>query len=190
VLGKRVEEEASNRASALKVQRTWLWGEETRRAALVLYFAAAGQILDSSLIPGASFAAELVYFSGSFPQRALLKNQKTVARPEMLLPGYATLLSASEAYAAALACNPWLELFPMALEAVTPFQKDEAWGMVDREGRFVPFEAAFPQVWTLVALSGGRPLNLFGEWNGEIFRPLSACVEGRFIILQSYPVEG
>ena len=65
VLGKRVTEETlgpGSRASLLKVQRTWLWGTQTQQTALILHFAAPGQMLDASLIPGTSFDAELVYF--------------------------------------------------------------------------------------------------------------------------------
>ena len=30
------------------------------------------------------------------------------------------------------------------------------------------------QGWALLALSGGQPLSLMGEWNGETLRPLAA----------------
>ena len=35
--------------------------------------------------------------------------------------------------------------------------------------------------WSLLALSGGYPLTVFGEWDGEAFLPLGAWVEGRFV---------
>ena len=34
-----------------------------------------------------------------------------------------------------------------------------------------------------VALAGGRPLALFGEWWRDRLRPLSAFAEGRFVLL-------
>jgi hypothetical protein len=33
--------------------------------------------------------------------------------------------------------------------------------------------------WRLLALSGGQPIDLFGEWDGDELRPLSVHVERR-----------
>jgi hypothetical protein len=38
----------------------------------------------------------------------------------------------------------------------------------------------FSAGWRLLALGGGTPLTVFGEWNGEEFWPLGAWTAGRF----------
>ncbi len=65
IVGQRVEEE-----DKLRVQRTWLIGENTRRPALCLSFAAGGQPLDVSLVPGMVIEAELAFHPSAAPLRA------------------------------------------------------------------------------------------------------------------------
>jgi hypothetical protein len=193
ILGRRVEEEtlgALGRSSSLKVQRTWLWGSQTRRPALVISFAAPGQLLDTSLIPGTRLEAELVFYPGGFPLRALIKKQNSRPAPDnTAMPGFSDLLEANQAYTAALTANPWLDLFPMPLRQVTPFLAGETWGVRDATGRFFPYAAGFSLAWTIQALSGGNPLDLFGEWNGATLWPLSAWSDGRFVQLLPVRVE-
>ena len=191
VLGKRVEGETLGklgRSSVLRVQRSWLWAKENQCPALVLSFAAPGQVLDTSLIPGTSLEAEAVYFPGGFPLRALVKNQISAPVSDPFLPGFPSLIEAQQAYTSALVANPWLDLFPIALNAVLPFQAGDSWGIQDAEGSFLPFAPGFSQAWTLLSLSGGHPIDLFCEWNGMALWPLSACAQGRFVLLQ--PLNG
>ena len=169
ILGQRVEDEDN-----LRVQRTWLWGEACARPALILAFAAPGQPLDRSLVPGTALDAELVYFPSAYPLRALVKQRHGPPAPIGSAPGYADLHAATAAYAAALAVFPWLERFPMPLQAVTPTRVGERWAVRDDAGRALPLAPGFAHGWRLLALSGGRPLALFGEWNGTTLLPLSA----------------
>ena len=63
----------------LTVLRTWLIGRDTHRPALVLDFAAGGKPLEPSLPPGVVLDAELAFFPGSAPLRALVKQRHDVA---------------------------------------------------------------------------------------------------------------
>src|SRR5262249_13989508 len=65
------------REDQLRVQRTWLYGQTSGEWALVLPFAHASQPLDTSLLSGASLEAELVFFPGLAPRRALVKQRHT-----------------------------------------------------------------------------------------------------------------
>src|SRR5690606_3317990 len=64
VLGQYITDE-----DRLRVQRSWLWGLKTRRAALVLQFAAAGAAFAEIIVPGMRFAGRLTYYPGACPQR-------------------------------------------------------------------------------------------------------------------------
>lgn len=177
VVGQRVDEEHSGpvgQSPLMRVQRSWLWGESTGQAALCLHFAMPGQPLDASLLAGSCFEAELVYFPAAFPLRALVKVRRSPPTPLAGLPGYPDLHTASAAYAAALASDPWLAAFPLAVQNVTPLRAGEDWAVQDLAGRQLPLAARFSRGWELLALSGGRPLDLFGEWDGERLLPLSA----------------
>ncbi len=177
VLGRRVEDD-----DRLRGQRTWLWGRRTGQGALVLSFAAAGQPLDTSLVPGTAAAGEVVYFPSAYAQRALVKPGFT-QRPFGLWPGFATLAAAAEAYGRALARQPWLERLPAPLAAVTPLRLDGVWWLRDAAGQGWPVATGFEAAWQLLGLSGGAPLPVFGEWDGEAFWPLSAWAGDRLAVL-------
>jgi hypothetical protein len=184
VVGQQLEQE-----QRLLVQRTWLWGQTTNRAALLLQFAATNQPLDRSLIPGTGFKAELVFYPGNYPLRALLKERQAPAGDLATPGGYLTVAEALAAYGAALACHPWLEEFPVALQKVTPFRQNERWFLADEAGQTLPLSSQFKGSWTLLALSGGQPLSLFGVWDGSYLLPLSALAEGRFITLETGEIQ-
>jgi hypothetical protein len=177
VVGQHVEDE-----DHLRVLRTWLWGANSARPALALAFAAPGQPLDRSLAPGTALDAELVLAPGAYPLRALVKQRHGRPAPLDQAPGDG-IGAATQAYAAALARSPWIERFPLALAAVTPLRDGERWLVRDAEGRALPLARRFARGWRLLALSGGRPLALFGEWDGQALLPLSAWAEERFVVL-------
>ncbi|MFF0321885.1 SWIM zinc finger family protein [Nonomuraea angiospora] len=67
VLGRRDEEQ-----DRLTSRRVWLRGRRSGRAALVLSFAPQGQPLDASLVTGTTIEADLTYYPGAAPLRALV----------------------------------------------------------------------------------------------------------------------
>ncbi len=67
----------------------------------------------------------MVYFTGSYPQRALLKARRSPIQSVASFPGYANLEEALSAVSDALACNPWLETIPLPIEQMLPpIQRD------------------------------------------------------------------
>ncbi|NTV65277.1 MAG: SWIM zinc finger family protein, partial [Oscillochloris sp.] len=171
ILGRRVEEE-----ERLKVQRTWLWGETSASPALVLDFSAAGQPLDRSLTPGHAIDADLVFFPGPAPLRALVQRRHATTHVTSF-PG-SNITTALGTYAAALARSPWLERYPLCLGPLTLVLADRAWLVRDETGRALPLVPQFARGWELVARSGGRPFFLCGEWDGDWLAPLSAWADG------------
>jgi len=181
VVGRHVQEETSGpagRKASLVSQRTWLLGQQNGRSALVLQFAFAGEPLDQSLPPGSVLEAELVYYPGAYPLRASLRRRLSDLQPLQSFGGYASLREASAAYSAALAQNPWNEAFPLALQAVVPFQQEQNWAVRDEQNDWLPLSPAFAEGWELLAISGGQPLPLFGEWNGRTLQPMGTCIGG------------
>lgn len=175
VLGQRVEEE-----DRLRVQRVWLWGEQSGRAALILHFAHGQQPLDASFVTGAVIEAELVFFPGAYPLRAIVKQRYGAPAPPERISGYAKIADAHEAFAGAMAANPWLEKFPAPLLNVTPLRRGDAWFVRDAEGRALKLAPRFEFGWTMLALSGGREIDVFGEWDGAHLWPLSTFAENCF----------
>ena len=178
VLGQRVEAE-----DRLIAQRTWLRGRGTGRAAMVLSFTHASQPggLDTSLVVGTALEADVVYFPGAYPLRALVGQRHAPAAAVDDFPGHATATMALGAYAEALAHNPWVERFPLPLADVVPTRLADGWAIADAESRRLPLPRGYSKGWELLAISGGGPVGLFGEWDGETYTPLSAWVAGRLV---------
>jgi hypothetical protein len=193
VLGKRIQEEhlgALKKTSIMKVQRTWLSGKQSGRLALLLQFAAPGQILDVGPIPGTGFDADLVFFPSAYPLRAIFKKQHAGFTQENSFPGNEAIPKAHQAYNDALICNPWIEQFPLSIKEVMPFQIDSHWGLQDQNGYWLPISQNCSQTWTVLSLSGGNPIQVFGEWNGETFYPLSVFTDQKFVPLQTFSKAG
>lgn len=179
VMGRSIEEE-----SGLFTQRVWLCGQSSGKAALILSFAPPGGRLDGSLIPGMAIPGELVFYPSAYPLRALFRSRETAQSfPESIL-GCASLVEATAGYAAALTALPWLERYPMLLSGLMPVQQGHEWFFYDADRRRIPIAKNFLQSWTLLSLSGGRPIGIFGEWNGEQLYPLSAWTEDHRVAFQ------
>jgi hypothetical protein len=178
VLGQRTTGE-----EGLRVRRTWLWGRRTARAALVLDFAAPGQHLTLDLLPGITVEAELNFYPSNYPLRAVVKKRLDVTRSAKEIGGYATTGHLLTAYAEVLALNPWLEAIPASLETVVPIRHMERWFARDTNARLLPLKS--DSAWKLLALSGGHPITIFGEWNGQSLLPISAWADGRYVELES-----
>jgi hypothetical protein len=167
----------------LRYRRTWLRGENTGHYALLLDFAYGNQGFESHWVVGSVLQGELVYYPGQPPLRAVLRTATPSQVPYTTPEAYADLVALGQAYSHALAASPWLERFPVELEAVTPVLVDEQAFLLDEEQRQLPLplEEAF---WRLLALSGGASLRVFGEYTGAHFEPLSVTVDGRVLPLQ------
>jgi hypothetical protein len=78
-----------------------------------------------------------------------------------------------------LARYPWLTEFPALLTETVPVQRDGAWHLRTKDARLLPLAPRFNQGWQLLALSGGHPLTVFGEWSGRQLLPLTAWGDRR-----------
>jgi hypothetical protein len=73
---------------------------------------------------------------------------------------------------------------PFVLNGVRPqLASDGRLLLRDDAGRSVPVAASCKHHWELIALSGGRALRLFGEWNGRSFDPYCVQNEAELFLL-------
>jgi hypothetical protein len=175
VLGRRDVEQDRVRA-----RRTWLRGRKTGRPALVLSFAPAGAGLDDSLTPGTDIDAGLVFYPGAVPLRAIVQARHDTAGGSP--PDGDSVAGLLAGYAAALAEDPWLDTWPAVLD-VTPARSHRP-AVSDAAGDAVPLHPEAGICWTLLALSGGHPVTVAGEWTPRGLWPLTAWdEEGRAVAL-------
>ncbi|WP_344867000.1 SWIM zinc finger family protein [Planomonospora alba] len=176
VLGRRDEEQ-----DRLTTRRVWLRGRTTGRAALVLSFAPAGQALDASLVTGTTLDADLAFYPGSAPLRALVAARHDTAAPQEGPPG-STLEQALAEVAAALAGDPWLDSWPLVLDRVAPVRGGGGWMLGGPDGA-LPLHPSAAAPWRLLAVSGGHPLTVAAEWTPDGLLPLAAWDDEGLVIL-------
>ncbi len=168
-----------------KTQRTWLVGARSGRAALILQFSFAGQPFAEQFAPGSRQEAELTFWPGVYPQRAQMHARLGDLIPlKGELPGVEKIDVFLNNVADALSRQPWLERFPCLLRGVVPVCSEEGrlWHIRDHEGKALPLKGA--DHWLLLALSGGHPVDLAAEWDGETLRPLGVMADGAYTLLE------
>lgn len=162
----------------LRVRATWLQGPDARWAQLLQY-AAGTQGFERQLAPGTEFDGALCYYPSAYPLRALIQRQDE-PQPLAGMPTATSLDELLDAYADALAVQPFLERHPVLLDGVVPDAFDH--GIVrDAQGRRIALHRDFRHPLHLLALSGGHPLTLCGEWDGRTLLPLSVWHDGRLL---------
>ncbi|MFG0249229.1 MAG: SWIM zinc finger domain-containing protein [Phycisphaeraceae bacterium JB051] len=172
VIGQQVEQE-----DKLKTQWTWLSKLDDGAIALILNFAAGNQPLDISLPIGSCFEGHLAYYDGSLPFRAIITERSDTLKPISQLHGYASLTQAMQGYAHALASCPWIDLWPMVLEAVQliPRRIEKTttvrWSLRDAVDLELPLPQTFTRGWDVLGITSGQPFTMTGLWDGQQFEP-------------------
>jgi hypothetical protein len=157
----------------LRVQRTWLWGLEASRPALLLDFAPPGAPLEPRPAPGMAMTASLAFYPGATPLRALVATSESLsAAPGRF--GSGGVSSALQTVASAVASNPWLEEWPVVLASAVPDGRDGGPWTAGTDDGALPLGGPDDARWRLLAVSAGHPVSLFGLWDGDTLTPLAA----------------
>ncbi|MBO3747909.1 SWIM zinc finger family protein [Streptosporangiaceae bacterium NEAU-GS5] len=173
-------------------RRVWLHGRSTGRTALILTFTPVGQPVDPStlttLVTGAALDADVTFYPGAAPLRALLAERYGVATPAP--PAGVTVSEVPQLIADALAGDPWLESWPVILANVTPTntaatdEPGQAWMLADADsGAALPLHPAAGVPWRLLAVSGGRPVTVATEWTPRGMRLLTTWDEDHRVVI-------
>ena len=179
VLGQHVEEE-----DRLWLRRVWLRGLNSGRMALLQDYAHGSRRFEQGFLGGSVIAAELAFYPGAHPLRAILAGAPTLLQRAVETPPAPARL-ALDVMSVALAANPCQVPRPMCVDDGVP-ERDPNSGWVlripgsDIDG-VVPLRLDQRGGWALCAVAGGQPLRLFGEWHqgveGCYLRPLAAWLD-------------
>lgn len=170
------------RDDRLTERRVWLHGERSGRRAFILDHAFGGRGFEQSWVTGTAVDATLAFFPSGSGLRALLVD---TAAPVGAARWPATQAAEEfQAVARRVAGCPWVGLHPIVLCDALPLRHGERLLLIV-DGRALPLALREADVWTLLALSGGRPLNVTAEWDGQALAPLTAWRGDELLWLRS-----
>ncbi|CAN7517754.1 SWIM zinc finger family protein [Rhizobacter sp. LjRoot28] len=159
------------RDAKLTERRVWLHGERLGRRAWVLEHAFAGQGFETAWTPGTAVDAVLTFYPGAAALR--------VATPDTVGPAGAARWPATDnagewrGIATRVAACPWNALHPLVLHAAVILRDgDHLYAVTD--GRALSLRLMDADAWSLLAVSGGHPVSVMGEWDGQTLTPLTA----------------
>jgi hypothetical protein len=167
VLGQRIYEE-----ERLWVRRVWLRARTTNRFAFLLDFAHGTRQFEHNFSTGSWANMTLAFYLGNHSLRAVVVGTSTTTQhalnDEHPLAYYLQQLTDQ------LAANPWQWPQPLVISHALVQHLDGKWFLITQDGKTFSLELNVENSWQLLAESGGKPLHLFGEWESNKLRPLSA----------------
>ena len=167
VLGCVTEE----RDDKLTERRVWLHGERSGRRAWLLDHAFGGRGFEQAWLTGSSVEAVLAFFPGASALRALAA--EVIGAPGVAVWPRGGLNDEWHAVARRVAACPWTSLHPLLVSDAVPLRSgDHTLLVVD--GRALTLALGDADTWKLLACSGGRPVQVMGEWDGHGLKPLTA----------------
>jgi len=158
----------------LRKSYSWLRGITSHRWALLLESVPSHLIAGYCYPVGSVLHGMLAFDPGSRPMRACVSGELLLGeqKPVQLMPS-ADIDTAISDFAEALALNPWIRRYPFLFENVWVELVRGRWRLRDQTGTILPFVDRYPHGWQLLAVTAGKPVTLFGEWNGREFTPFS-----------------
>jgi Family of unknown function (DUF5691)/SWIM zinc finger len=173
VLGQRIDDRGD-----IVTARTFLLGQTSGRIALHLAFGVGAAPPTLLAIPGQAFRATLTFYPSSWPLRAAVRPPIEPDGDVTEVRGATTLATVVEEHAARLARNPFTGSWPVVIGDVVPVLRGDRLLVRDGDGTALPL--ATPHVAPrLLAVSGGHPMSLVAEWDGNWLRPLATFADGR-----------
>jgi hypothetical protein len=163
----------------ITVRRSWLWGVESKRWAVVIDAAAYGSGFDSLWPVGRTLDAELHVADAAAPLRALVGIHH--AEPDAAGPPAAcadTLAVAMDRAGRLLAGEPWLERVPIAA-SVQLARTASGWVATDASGS-LPIDPA-ARIAPAVAAGEGEPVLLVAEFVEGRLSPIAVHVDHRVV---------
>lgn len=177
----------TNDDERIATRRVWLHGRTTDRFAMVLLFSVNGAPYEMTMAPGMELDADLHFYPARLALRAIVGERRGEQdRVRDLDPHRCVLEEARDAWAAAIAADPWLSLWPVVLRGrlvATAGDRGGAFRLVDPAGDAIPAVGPEALLWQGVALTGSAEVGWFGELSPQGFSPLACADAGELIVL-------
>ena len=167
-------------------QRTWLYGVQSQRQALVLNFATRYSSFESILMAGSILEAELLFFPSVQLLRAVVGVQKGV---EAYLPDVPlqllTIEEMMQMRKSYVLENPWFNDQVVVLQNCVLRQVGASWYVVGDEGKMLSIASQVLQDKCLnfMAMTGNTPSTLAGVYVNDTFLPFGLIQNQNYFLL-------
>lgn len=167
---------------SITTERNWLYGTQSNQYALVLQFIVRGQGGQLTFTPGMYIRAELVFYPGVAPLRAIVKKQ-----------------IASNAVNHFSAFNNWQQVAdmetmlsqkipvrserPFIVEQLKPVQYNNQWWLQDTTQKMMQLKNEHKTIWKLLAMSGGDALDMVVIGKEDQYEPVGVWYNAEYKIL-------
>ena len=165
----------------VSVRRVWLWGRNSQRFALAMFFAVGGSAFDTILYPGIELSAAMHFYPGRVSLRAVLGEHDADTTTYIAPLEVQTFDSriAQDCWRDALAQDPWLSELPIYVSGQFGIADD--WVFITVTGN-LPLIGGSHDVRSLILQVGDSHVVAFGELSDEGFRCLAAILAGQVIL--------
>jgi hypothetical protein len=161
----------------LRSRRTWLYGVNSRRFALLLDFAWKKAPLPPALAVGGGWNGACFFYPGSGQQRVILGEGQHAALQNGTLPAYEHWQEAKSELALKQSQAPLLAEHPIMIQGLRIRRADSIPALIDRDERSYPVFLSDAQYRDLLIREKPEGLHLFGLFRDGFFHPM-AVVEG------------
>jgi len=165
----------------IRFRRTWIQGQRTKFMGQILDYAWGKQDFMQNWQAGRTFRGDIRVYPGAYKLRVYIEAHTHTPQLFNSFAAYPDLDAFLKAYTMAIASNPVLYRFPVCLKEVSIQLKDQEAYIVDKALNSIPCFCSENVKWGLIAAGSGLNIQVFGEWDGTHFLPLSLIKEGRFI---------
>lgn len=178
VLSKQSTEE-----DTLLVERNWLYGIKSNSYALVLQFIVRGQSFNTvTITPGLYLEAELVYFPSVSPLRAIIKKQLNTSKAA-IPGGFANWQDVVNTETVLSSTLPFRGERPYIIQQLTLVEHKQQWWLQDADNKRMSVDESFNNVWKLLSLGGGEPLDMAVVGKEKSFVPVGVWHANEYKLL-------
>ena len=165
----------------IRFRRTWIQGQRTKFMGQILDYAWGKQDFMQNWLAGRTFMGDVRVYPGAYKLRVAIEAHTHTQQSVAAFAAYTDLEAFLKAYTMAIASNPVLYRFPVSLKGVRVEVKAQKVYIIDKALHSIPCFCPENAKWGLLAAAAGQEIQIFGEWDGSNFSPLSLISMGRFI---------
>lgn len=167
---------------SVTTERNWLYGTQSNQYALVLQFIVRGQGGQFTFTPGLFIQAELVFFPGVAPLRAIVKKQ-IASNAVNHFSAFSNWQQVADMETILSQKIPVRSERPFIVEQLKPVQYNNRWYLQDAAQKMMLLKNEHKNIWKLLALSGGEALDMVVIGKEDQYEPVGVWHKAAYKIL-------